>query len=197
MAVAAPPERPRFSRRQEEVLDVVERVFLREGVKGVRMGNLAREASCSLSTLYELAPSKEELLLLVIDRLMRRIAREGWAAVEAETDPAARVHAMLTGGALDASSLGPRFLEAVTSHPPAQDLFDRWMRLGRDALAALVDDAVRAGEFRPVRAAVLVDALFPVALRFSDPTFTRSTTVDTRDALRELVDVLIAGLRTR
>lgn len=193
---AADSGRRHFSTRQEEVLDVVERVFLREGIRAVRMSALASEAECSLSTLYELAPSKEALLLLVLDRMMRRIARNGWAAVEAATDPIARIRA-LHSGALEASSQGPQFLEAVSSYPPAQLLFDRWIATGRDALAALIEDAVQAGQFRPVRAPLIAEAMFAAMLRFTDPDFTRSSTVETRDALAELIEMALDGLRPR
>lgn len=83
----------RLSRRQNEVLDVVETVFVREGIDAVRIGELAAAASCSRSTLYELAPSMEALLLLVLDRMMRRIMGRGAQAIEVAADPVARVRA--------------------------------------------------------------------------------------------------------
>ncbi len=187
----------RFSPRQEEVLDVVEAVFLRVGIRAVRIGELASEASCSRSTLYELAPSKEDLLLLVLDRMMRRIMRRGARAIEQAKDPVDRVRAMTTSGALDLAALGPRFLEAVQHHPPARLLFDRRIAEGRDALASLLEDAVSAGQFRPVNAAVVADAIVAVVLRFTDPEFVRSTKVSSSSALAELVDVLLDGLRSR
>jgi AcrR family transcriptional regulator len=196
-STVAAPGLQRFSARQEEVLDVVERVFLREGIRAVRMGQLAAEAGCSRSTLYELAPSKESLLLLVIDRMMRRITRRGADAIERAGDPVGRVRAMLTSGALDVSALGPRFLEAVRQYTPARLLFDRWIADGRDALEALIEDAVGAGQFRPVNAAVIADAMFAVVLRFTDPDFVRSTHVSSKSGLAELVDVLVDGLRPR
>ena len=66
LAQAQPPmpDLRGFSPRQLEILDVVEQVFLRNGIRAVRIGELAAEASCSRSTLHELAPSKEDLLLL-------------------------------------------------------------------------------------------------------------------------------------
>jgi AcrR family transcriptional regulator len=186
-----------FSPRQEEVLDVVERVFLRDGIRAVRMGQLAAEAGCSRSTLYELAPSKEELLLLVLDRMMRRISRHGAEAIGEAAGPAEQVRAMLTSGALDFSPLGPRFLEAVRQHPPARLLFDRWIADGRDALKRLIEDGVAAKEFRPVNAAVVAEAMFAVVLRFTDPDFARSTRLSSAAGLAELVDVLLDGLRPR
>jgi AcrR family transcriptional regulator len=176
---------------------VVERVFLRDGIHAVRMGQLAAEAGCSRSTLYDMAPRKEDLLLLVLDRMMRRISRRGAAAIEQACDPVERVRAMLTSGALDFSALGPRFLEAVRQHPPAGLLFDRWIADGRDALERLIDDAVQAGKFREVNAVVIAEAMFAVVLRFTDPEFARSTRVSSTAGLTELVDILLDGLRPR
>jgi AcrR family transcriptional regulator len=186
-----------FSPRQEEVLDIVEAVFLREGIRAVRIGQLATEASCSRSTLYELAPSKEDLLLLVLDRMMRRIMRRGAEAIERAADPPDRVRAMLMSGALDFATLGPRFLDAVRQHPPARLLFDRRLAEGRDALEMLIQDGVPTGHFRPVNATVVAEAMFAVVLRFTDPDFVRSAKVSSDTGLTELVDVLLDGLRPR
>jgi AcrR family transcriptional regulator len=194
---ALAPGLHRFSPRQEEVLDVIETVFLREGIRGVRMGQLADEAGCSRSTLYELAPSREDLLLLVLDRMMRRIEQRGAEAIAAAEDPVARVRAMLTSGALDFATLGPGFLDAVRHHPPARLLFDRRIAEGRDALETLIEQAVATGQFRPVTASVVAEAMFAVVLRFTDPEFARSTRVTSTAGLAELVDVLLDGLRPR
>ena len=184
----------RFSPRQEEVLDVVETVFLRQGIRGVRIGALAAEASCSRSTLYELAPSKEALLLLVLDRMMRRIMQRGGKAIARAGDPVERVRAMLMSGALDFAALGPQFLEAVTDHPPARRLFDRRIGEGRKALERLIEDAVGAGRFRPVDAAIVAEAIIAVVLRFTDP---RKRGRATAASLPELIDVFLDGLRPR
>src|SRR5581483_3397037 len=172
---AVQPSLRRFSPRQAEILDVIEAVFLREGIRGVRMGQLADEASCSRSTLYELAPSKEDLLLLVLDRMMRRIMRRGAEAMRSADDPVARIRAMLTSGALDFGALGPRFLEAVREHPPARMLFDRRVAEGIHVLERLIDQAVADGRFRPVSPDVIAEAIFAVVLRFTQPESLRST----------------------
>ena len=187
----------RFSARQEEVLDVVERVLQREGIRAVRMGQLAAEASCSRSTLYELATSKEDLLLLVIDRMMRRIMRHGAAAIDEAGDPVEKIRAMMTSGVLDFGDLGPSFLDAVRDHPPARLLFERRVVEGLDVLQALINDAIAAGEFRPVNSAVLAEAIFAIVTRFTDPDFVRATRVSSMSGLAELIDVLLDGLRPR
>ncbi len=186
-----------LSPRQEEVLDVVEAVFLRDGIKAVRIGELAAEASCSRSTLYQLAASKEDLLLLVLDRMLRRIMQRGTQAIEEATDPVDRVRAMMTSGALDLGAFGPRFLEAIRRHPPARLLFDRRIADGCATLEQLIEQAISAGQLRPVNVPVVAEAMITVVLRFTDPEFVRSRGATFTSGLAELVDIFLDGLRPR
>jgi AcrR family transcriptional regulator len=179
------------------VLDIVEAVFLREGVRGVRIGRLAAEARCSRSTLYELGPSKEELLLVVLDRMMHRIMSRGVQAIRRESDPVEQIRAMLTSGALDFAPLGPRFMDAVRDYPPARLLFDRRIAESRDAFERLVREGTERGHYQAVNPRVVAEAIFVVVLRFTEPEFVRSAGVSSSVALRECVDLLVDGLRPR
>jgi AcrR family transcriptional regulator len=187
----------RLSVRQEQVLDVVETVYRREGIGGVRIGELAREASCSRSTLYELAPSKEGLLLLVLDRMMRRIIRHGAVAIEQADGPREQMRAMMLSGALDFGALGPHFLAAVRENPAARLLFERRIADGLEVLRGFIDEAVRLGQFRAVNSVVVAEAIFAVVQRFTDPMFMRTTRTDSSASLATLVDVLLDGLCPR
>jgi AcrR family transcriptional regulator len=176
------------------VLDAVERVFLERGLKPVRIGDLAAEARSSRSTLYELAPNKEELFLLVLDRIMRRIARQGIEAAEGKRDPAAAIKAVLTSGALSMAPLGATFMDAVQSYPPAQWLFDHHIAESRKALERMVQKAIDGGRFRRVHVPIVAEGLFVATLRFIDPDFVRSTGITSSKAMGEFFDVLARGL---
>src|ERR1700712_745269 len=85
-----------LTRRQAELLDQLEQLFLAEGFAGFTLEDLAVRLHCSKSTLYALADSKEQLAL----RLVRHFFRKATDAVEAhavqEEDPGLRVVAYLT-----------------------------------------------------------------------------------------------------
>lgn len=178
-------------------MHAVERIVLRDGIRGIRMGDLATEAGCSRSTLYEIAPSKEDLLLLVLDRMMRHLSVRGAEAIATADTNVERITAMLTRAALDFAELGPHFLEAIRSHPPARLLFDRWVVVCRDVLEQLIDDAVADREIRPVPGPVVAEMMFVAVLRFADPDFTRTSKVTSADAMAQMVDVVLNGLRSR
>src|SRR5688500_6967848 len=141
------------------------------------MGDLATEAGCSRSTLYEIAPSKEDLLLLLLERIRRSMCTRGAEAIATAATSGGRMAAVLPSGALDFAEFGPRFLEAISSHPPARVLFDRWVVVCRDVLEELIDGAVTAEEIRPVPGRVVAEMMFAAVLRFTDPDYTRTSKV--------------------
>jgi AcrR family transcriptional regulator len=72
---------------REAILDAVERLLARYGYKKTTMDDLAREAGIGKGTIYLYFPSKEEVALCSIDRVvdrvyeqLRRIAASGGAA---------------------------------------------------------------------------------------------------------------------
>src|SRR3954471_23933613 len=111
MTTTVPPDAggARLTRRQAQLLDQLEALFLAEGFARFTLEDLAVRLRCSKSTLYTLAGSKEQLAL----RVVRHFFRQATGAVEtqtaAETDPALRVTAYLSAVARALAPAGPAF----------------------------------------------------------------------------------------
>jgi AcrR family transcriptional regulator len=179
------------------VLEVAEAVFQRDGFRSVRIGELAAEARCSRRTLYELAASKEELFLVVVDRIMRRIAREGSDAIGRQHDPVKRILAMGTAAAGGLGGLTPTLIQSIHDYPPAKLLFERHITAARTTLEALIDDAIEQQGIRDLDAAVMAEAILALVLHFTDPERRDSPSVAPAAALASVFDVLIAGAEAR
>jgi AcrR family transcriptional regulator len=197
LELESPHEPPPFSPRQEEVLDVVEGVFRRDGLRPVRIGPLAAEARCSRRTLYELARSKEELFLVVVERIMRRIARQGREAIEQEADPLRRIVAMGNAAADGLGALTPPFMDAIQAHLPAQALYDQHIAAARTTLEALISDGIEQGLLRMVNAETAAEAVLVLVLHFTNPRRPRSARHSPADALMLVFDLFISGAETR
>lgn len=176
---------------------MVEAVFLRDGLRLVRIGPLAAEAHCSRRTLYELAASKEDLFVLVLDRIMRRIARRGRDAIDRQHDPVQRIIAMGTAAAEGIGALTPPFMQAVQSHPPARLLFDNHVAAARTTLESLIADAIDQRRFRQISPSIAADAVLALVLHFTDPEHARSANHTPADALTLVFDVFVAGAEPR
>ena len=73
---------------------------------------------CSRRTLYELAPSKEQLQLVVLDRLLQRIGRQALAAVALDGPVIDQLRQYVTSG-IDWRSGGRPTTTWPTWRPPA------------------------------------------------------------------------------
>lgn len=185
------------SLRREAVLDVVEAVFLRHGLRPVRIAQLAAEARCSRRTLYELAASKEELFLLVLDRIMRRIARDGRDAISEEHDPVKRIVAMGTIATNGLGALSSPFMHVVHDYAPAKLLFEHHIAAARTTLEALISDAIEQRRFRRVDKSTMAETILALVLHFTDGERADSTSVAPATALALVFDLFIAGAEAR
>lgn len=80
--------------QKEHIIESAMQMFVRQGIKSVRMDDIAQELGVSKRTLYELFGDKEELLYLCLRRHMT-IVNE--AVVERASQAANLLEAVLTG----------------------------------------------------------------------------------------------------
>lgn len=166
------PPRPLLSARAEarlgprhrEVLDALEERFLAHGFSDVTMRELASQLRCSLRTLYEIAPSKRQLVHVVVDRFLQRMGRRAAAAVTAEATALARVRAYLDVGR-EVRRWTAAFAEDAAEDVDLLRILDRHLVYSQSVLERLIAEGVEAGEMRPVDPGVAA-AVFTGAARF-------------------------------
>ncbi|MGZ0184950.1 MAG: TetR/AcrR family transcriptional regulator, partial [Acidimicrobiales bacterium] len=96
----------RLTERQREVLDRLGTLF-DDGFADLTMADIAANVGCSLRTLYDLAPSRDELVLTVIDRNLRRIGRGAISAIQPDLDPLVAIRSYLTAANLAVAATTP------------------------------------------------------------------------------------------
>jgi len=103
----------RLTGRQRAILDHLVEMF-DGGFAHLTMAEIAARANCSLRTLYSLAPSRDELVLVVVDRNLWRVGRTAMAAIAPAMAPLDALQAYL--GAATEAVEGMTAPFAVTSH---------------------------------------------------------------------------------
>jgi AcrR family transcriptional regulator len=183
-----------LTRRQAELLDQLERLFLREGFARFTLEDLAVRLHCSKSTLYALAGSKEQLAL----RVVRHFFRKATDAVEAQTgresDPALRVVAYLSAVARALAPAGPVFYRDLDAFPPGRETYERNTAMAADRVRELIADGVAQGRFREVHPALIADTVTTLMLRIGRGDTGRATGLDDAAAYRELAALLLHGI---
>jgi AcrR family transcriptional regulator len=188
------PEDGALTRRQAELLDQLEEVFLAEGFARFTLDELAVRLRCSKSTLYALAGSKEQLAHRVVKHFFRKATDAVEAQTGRETDPGLRVIAYLSAVARALAPASPAFHRDLDAFPPGRETYEQNTALAADRVRRLIADGVDQGRFREVHPALIADTVTTLMLRIGRGETARATGLDDATAYRELAALLLHGI---
>ena len=148
-----------LSARQLELLDELEERVVAAGLAELTMAGIAALLNCSLRTLYGISPSKDELVLTVVDRRLQRIGRRAFEALESQPSPldALRAYLQAAGEAVQPQTVF--FSRDLIGIPSAQPLLDAHENYVMAVTRELLDRAVEAKEIAPVDTAAVAHVL--------------------------------------
>ena len=201
LLVGAP--RPLLSQRAEAALGARHRAvldglqqLLADGELGtLTIGELATRLGCSRRTLYELAPSKEQLFLLVVDRLMHRIGHTAIAAVDPDAPASVQLRQYATASLR--YSFGPDAYDDVAEVPGASRARDRHHRFATSVIERIVATGIDRGEFRATNASIAASVILASTVHLARPDVLDDLGVPLEDAIGQMLDLALAGLLER
>ena len=178
----------RLTPRQREVLDELESLVVRGGFAELTMAQMAARVNCSLRTLYGILPSKDELVLTVVDRRLRRIGRRAIAALDENLSPLAALRAYLAAANEAVQPTTVLFAQEFADVPGAKPLLDAHENYVVSVTRNLLDRAVEEGEIGPADTPALAHVLGGLGREFARPDVPVATTPKrTADGITEIV----------
>jgi AcrR family transcriptional regulator len=165
----APEVERSLSDRQREILDALEALAMQDGFAELTMAQLAARVNCSLRTLYALAPRKDALLLMVIDRRLHRIGRAAMAAIEPEMDALTALRAYLEAATIAVAPTTEAFARKLATVPGAAQLTNAHANYVTAVTERLLERAVAERQIEPVDTGALALVLGGLGLFFSRP----------------------------
>jgi AcrR family transcriptional regulator len=183
----------RLGTRHREILDQLEMVFLSEGFSSITVTQLAASVGCSRRTLYELAPSKDALVLIVLDRFLHRVGRSALNNVDPNKSIAEQVRSYING-ALELQRLTAAVADDLADDPAARRLLDRHFRYVMSVSESLIERGIGAGEFRSVSPGVAAGMLAGSGLYFSQPGILDDLGMTRDEASHEMTDIVLRSL---
>lgn len=182
----------RLGLRHRQVLDQLEAMFMERGFSAFTIGDLASGIGCSRRTIYEIADSKDQLVLVVLDRFLHKKGRSALAEIDASAPVAEQLRRYTTGGIkFQFRSL---LFEDLADDAPARRLVDRHYRFAMTVVEQLVMVGVERGEFRPVNPAVVAAVIAGSSLYLGQPEIADDTGVDISEMLDEMLDLVLPSL---
>ena len=184
----------RLGERHERLVADLEVIFLEEGFRRCRISELAERLKCSKRTLYEVAASKQELVLLVIERWLERVRQLGWSGALEHEDPAKRISAYLSPGVTESRRASRAFLEDIQTLRPALLVLEAHQRERAKVLREILDDGIRRGRFRPFHTKLVAEIFLAAVSRINEPKVLEAAQLTFSDAFGELFDLILNGI---
>jgi AcrR family transcriptional regulator len=169
-------------------------MILREGFASLGVSEIANRLCCSKRTLYDLAPSKHALVLLVLSRFFARIRSDAALACETSNDARQSIYVFLQIGVRAAEHLSPATVADIHCWPPARAIWQEHVRMRVEGLSRLIDSGTCNGEFRKIPPAFVAEVVFASISRLREPDFYEFTDLTISAAFDELYSMLLAAL---
>ena len=94
-----------FTKRHYEITNDLEKM-LEKGIPNLTMSQIASNLKISLRTLYEIAPSKDQLIIMIMDNILRKLGRHALDSISNIESPLRKLEKYLY---LVNQAVGPKF----------------------------------------------------------------------------------------
>ncbi|WP_131739007.1 TetR/AcrR family transcriptional regulator [Actinomadura roseirufa] len=141
MTTPAGTRASRVERRREELVERLIEVFLDRGFADLGVADLAAVLRCSKSTLYAVAPSREQIIVAVVRAFFRRATARVEADLDASADPRERVGAYLRAISAALAPASPAFFADLDAFAPAREIYKSNTRFAVRRVQGLVREA--------------------------------------------------------
>lgn len=181
--------------RQREILDELGVIF-EKGFVHVTMAELASQLNCSLRTLYGLAEGRNELVLMVVDRNLRKVGRAANRAITDDMSALDAVRAYLAAATVAVQDTTPEFADDMATVADGLAMNAAHSEYLIDVTGALLDAAVERGEIGPVDTAAVARTIAGLGREFARPSVLPTLATSPKDAADAMVDLVLRGLTT-
>jgi len=135
-------------KRKEQLLQDLMELMLSEGLGAFRVGELAARMKCSRSTLYKLAPSKDDLMRLLFARFVDEALNACEDAARAHDSAAAKIMAYVEVLRVHQDRGSLAFWREVRDLDLTRGVLDVGVARGYRTIQMYMDEGIATGEFR-------------------------------------------------
>ncbi|PRX50196.1 TetR family transcriptional regulator [Prauserella shujinwangii] len=191
---SSPRARKQPTARQRALLAELEELFLAEGFARFTLDDLAARMHCSKTTLYALAPSKEQLAVEVVGRFFKGAARRIERRIEGVDDARKIIEVYLAGVSDELNRASATFMDDVASFPPAQAVYEVNSQAAAARIRTFIAKGVADGVFRKVHATLIAEMAGLLVEAIQTGVLGRRAGVSDAEAFTALAELLLGGV---
>ena len=183
----------RLTQKHLEVIQNFENL-LEDGIANQTMSDIASNLRVSLRTLYEIAPSKEKLVMSTIDRILTNIAKQALGSLK---NMESSVDKLRTFTKIGNEAAGPRiqkYAVDLTRIKGADEMIRSHESAYIDHIKRLLEEAVEKDEIESVDTRAVAIMLGTVARIFSKKNHQEKLAASAEESANMISGLIIDGL---
>ena len=183
-----------YTKRHYEIIDALERL-LEQGVPELTMSEIAKKLKISLRTLYEIAPSRDELILMTMDNILKKLGKFAMDSVEDIDSPINKLEKYLF---IVNQAVGPKFdrflidMEKINGSKTTADYHENFIK---NYIKKLLEEAIEKKEIKSIDVKAFSILLGGIGREFFKEKNKNSINLTPEESANSITSIILNGIK--
>lgn len=184
-----------LTNRHHEIINSLE-IMLEKGIPDLTMSELASKLKISLRTLYEIAPSKDKLITMTVDNILRKLGKNALDEISTIKSPINKLQKYLN---IVNQAVGPKFDTFIKglgrNIPSSNSMIDYHEGFITSFTEKLLNEAKEAKEIKKIDTKAFAILLGGIGREFAKEKNRLLITVSPEESANSITNVILEGIR--
>ena len=183
-----------YTKRHHEIIDALERL-LEQGVPELTMSEIAKKLKISLRTLYEIAPSRDKLILMTMDNILKKLGKFAMDSVEDIDSPINKWEEYLFRVN---QAVGPKFdrflidMEKINGSKTTADYHENFIK---NYIKKLLEEAIEKKEIKSIDVKAFSILLGGIGREFFKEKNKNSINLTPEESANSITSIILNGIK--
>ena len=185
-----------YTKRHNEIIDALE-VLLESGVPNLTMSEIAKKLKISLRTLYEIAPSRDELILMTMDNILKKLGKFAMDSVSEIHSPVEKLEEYLM---IVNQAVGPKFdrflkdMEKINGSKMTADYHENFIK---NFIKELLEQAIKKKEIKAIDVKAFAILLGGIGREFFKEENKRAINFSPEESANSITSIILNGIKLK
>ena len=185
-----------YTKRHNEIIDALE-ILLESGVPNLTMSEIAKKLKISLRTLYEIAPSRDRLILMTMDNILKKLGKFAMDSVSEINSPIEKLEEYLM---IVNQAVGPKFdrflkdMEKINGSKMTADYHENFIK---NFIKELLEQAIKKKEIKAIDVKAFSILLGGIGREFFKEENKRSIHLSPEESANSITSIILNGIKLK
>ena len=183
-----------YTKRQIEIMDALE-AMLQKGVPDLTMSEFAKKLKISLRTLYEIAPSKDELILMTMNNILVKLGKLAIDSVANINSPIKKLEKYLF---IVNQAVGPKFdtfIKDIENIKGSQKMADYHENFIKNYTKNLLKESILKKEIKSIDVRAFAILLGGIGREFLKEKNKKTINMSPEESANSITKIILNGIK--